>query len=430
MSEDLTGRRLGHYRIDGVLGRGGMSVMYKATDVRLGRKVALKVIGEHLGEDAEFRERFVDEARNTSAIDHANVVPLYDFGEVDGLLYIAMRLVDGSDLASIIRDGPIAPERTLSLLGQVAEALDTLHDRGLVHLDVKPANVLVTSRETSTEHVYLADFGLTRRGATGHRTRSGDFLGSPTYAAPEHLRGEPVDGRTDAYSLACVLFACLTGRPPYQGKVPEVIQGHLNLDPPAVTGIVALPQPIDEVIRRGMAKDPKVRYPDCKALIGAARQALQQAARSEPPRAATAQPTPPPQQQAYRPAQGQPVQAQQQQPPQQPQQPPGPGDFHRVRPPTPVGSSAFTSDKGGKRWLVPVLVGLVAIAVVVLVVILLTSNGGSGNGGGGGQDDTTSKPQIPVGENPSSTTKRPSSGTVTTRRTLPTLTNLSGIPTG
>nr|WP_083466914.1 serine/threonine-protein kinase [Kibdelosporangium sp. MJ126-NF4] len=423
MSEDLTGRRLGHYRIDGVLGRGGMSVMYKATDVRLGRKVALKVIGEHLGEDAEFRERFVDEARNTSAIDHANVVPLYDFGEVDGLLYIAMRLVDGSDMASIIRDGPIAPERTLSLLGQVAEALDTLHDRGLVHLDVKPANVLVTSRETSTEHVYLADFGLTRRGATGHRTRSGDFLGSPTYAAPEHLRGEPVDGRTDAYSLACVLFACLTGRPPYQGKVPEVIQGHLNLDPPAVTGIVALPAAIDEVIRRGMAKDPKVRYADCKALVGAARQALQQAQRSEPPRPASAQPTP--QQQAYRPPQG-PQQAQQQPPvQQQQQQQQAPGDFHRVRPPTPVGSSAFTGDKGGKRWLVPVLVGLVAIAVVVLVVVLLSSKGGGGGGGGGSEETGTSKPQIPVGENPSSTTRRTQGGVVTTRRPLPTLT---GIP--
>lgn len=409
--------------------------MYKATDVRLGRKVALKVIGEHLGEDAEFRERFVDEARNTSAIDHANVVPLYDFGEVDGLLYIAMRLVDGSDLASIIRDGPIAPERALSLLGQVAEALDTLHDRGLVHLDVKPANVLVTSRETSTEHVYLADFGLTRRGATGHRTRSGDFLGSPTYAAPEHLRGEPVDGRTDAYSLACVLFACLTGRPPYQGKVPEVIQGHLNLDPPAVTGLVALPQPIDEVIRRGMAKDPKVRYADCKALIGAARQALQQASRAEPPRPATAQSLPPqqstpqqptpqqpsPQQPAYRPPQSQPI------PQQQPAQ--GPGDFHRVRPPTPVGTSAFTADKGSKRWLVPVLVGLVAIAVVVLVIFLMSGNGG--DGGSGGQEETT-RPQIPVGETPSATTTRRSqgSGVTTTRRTLPTLPTLTGIPTG
>ncbi|MCC5697165.1 serine/threonine protein kinase, partial [Klebsiella pneumoniae] len=191
MSDDLTGRRLGHYKIEGVLGRGGMSVMYRATDVRLGRKVALKVMGEHITNDAEFRERFVDEARNTSAIDHANIVPLYDFGEVDGMLYIAMRLVEGSDLASLIKDGPISPKRTLELLAQVAEALDMLHQRGLVHLDLKPANVLVTTKESAGEHVYLADFGLTRRGATGHRTSSGDFLGSPTYAAPEHLRGEP-----------------------------------------------------------------------------------------------------------------------------------------------------------------------------------------------------------------------------------------------
>ncbi|MEV4310992.1 protein kinase [Actinocrispum sp. NPDC049592] len=412
MSEDLTGRRLGHYRIDGVLGRGGMSVMYKATDVRLGRKVALKVIGEHLGEDAEFRERFVDEARNTSAIDHANVVPLYDFGEVDGLLYIAMRLVDGADMASLIKDGPLTVERTLSLLGQVAEALDTLHDRGLVHLDVKPANVLVTSRETSTEHVYLADFGLTRRGATGHRTRSGDFLGSPTYAAPEHLRGEPVDARTDAYSLACVLFACLTGRPPFQGKVPEVIQGHLNLDPPAVTGLVALPGGIDEVIRRGMAKDPKVRYATCKELVAAARQALSQAPRQETPRPA-------------------PVAYAQQHPQQRPMVPPpsGPGEFHRVRPPVPVGSSAFTAEKtstsAGKRWLVPVIVGVLAIAVIV-VVILVFANGG---GNDPGQSPSTPNPGISVEPR---TGGSGSSGSAphstTSHKTLPS--NLTGLPTG
>ena len=251
-----------------------MSIMYRATDVRLGRKVALKVIAEHLTKDPEFRERFVDEARNTSAIDHSNVVPLYDFGEVDGLLYIAMRLVDGSDLASLIKDGPLVPPRALALLSQVAEALDMLHERGLVHLDVKPANVLVTAKESANEHVYLADFGLTRRGATGHRTRGGDFLGSPTYAAPEHLRGEPVDGRTDEYSMACVLFACLSGRPPFTGSVPEVISGHLNSEVPSLSAITNLPPAIDEVIRRGMAKDSSRRYPDCRQLIAAARTAL------------------------------------------------------------------------------------------------------------------------------------------------------------
>ncbi|MFE0026071.1 serine/threonine-protein kinase [Amycolatopsis sp. NPDC059021] len=283
VSGDLTGRRLGNYRIDAVLGKGGMSVTYKATDVRLGRKVALKVIGDHLGADAEFRERFVDEARNTSAIDHANVVPLYDFGELDGMLYIAMRMVDGGDLAGLISSGPIAPVRALSLLDQVADALDTLHNRGLVHLDVKPANVLVTSKETTREHVYVADFGLTRRGATGHRTRGGDFLGSPTYAAPEHLRGEPLDGRTDQYALTCVLYACLTGSPPFKGDVPTVIKGHLNGEPPSISRVVALPGGIDEVIRRGMAKNPSDRFPSCVEMIAAARQALGPLATSDQP---------------------------------------------------------------------------------------------------------------------------------------------------
>ncbi|EHR63356.1 serine/threonine-protein kinase [Saccharomonospora cyanea] len=284
-SADLTGRRLGNYRIDGVLGRGGMSVMYRATDVRLGRKVALKVIGEHLGADAEFRERFVDEARNTSAIDHANIVPLYDFGELDGMLYIAMRLVDGSDLASLISGSPMPPERALGLLDQVADALDTLHERGLVHLDVKPANVLVTSRESAREHVYIADFGLTRRGTTGHRTRSGDFLGSPTYAAPEHLRGEPLDGRTDQYALACMLFACLTGQPPFKGDVQTVIKGHLSGDVPSVSQAVpSLPAAVDEVVRKGMAKTAEERYANCVELVSAARKALERGAAKSDPR--------------------------------------------------------------------------------------------------------------------------------------------------
>lgn len=274
MSDDLTGKRLGHYSIDGVLGKGGMSVMYRATDVRLGRAVAVKVIAAHLSSDAEFRERFVDEARNTSAIDHPNVVPLYDFGEVDGLLYIAMRMVDGADLAKLIEHGPLSPARALALLDQVGAALDTLHEHGLVHLDIKPANVLVTTKESAEEHVYLADFGLTRRGATGHRTRTGDFLGSPMFAAPEHLRGEPVDGRTDGYALACVLYACLTGREPFRGQVPDVISGHLGPNIPAVTSVVALPEPIDDVLAAGMAKRAADRYGSCRELVSAAREAL------------------------------------------------------------------------------------------------------------------------------------------------------------
>ncbi|MFC4854313.1 serine/threonine-protein kinase [Actinophytocola glycyrrhizae] len=412
MSEDLTGRRLGHYRIDGVLGKGGMSVMYRATDIRLGRKVALKVIAEHLTEDPEFRERFVDEARNTSAIDHANVVPLYDFGEVDGLLYIAMRLVDGSDLASLIKDGPLKPERAVALLTQVAEALDNLHERGLVHLDVKPANVLVTSRESTAEHIYVADFGLTRRGATGHRTRGGDFLGSPTYAAPEHLRGEPVDARTDAYSLACVLFACLSGRPPFPGAVPEVIQGHLNREPPSLTEVApSLPAGIDEVIRRGMAKSQANRYATCRDLLAAARQALAQPVR-RPPAVPVGQRPPAP----SRPQQTTPYRPQQQPTPaggyQRP--PMSSADPVRLRPPVPAGAStAFTSSdsSGGNRWLAPVLVGVVAIGLIVAAILFFNNSGEQPSGPGGGEQTTTtttkSVPSIKVGDDePSETSGR------------------------
>ncbi|MDR7301552.1 serine/threonine protein kinase [Haloactinomyces albus] len=410
MSEDLTGRRLGHYKIDEVLGRGGMSILYRATDVRLGRKVALKVMGEHITGDAEFRERFVDEARNTSAIDHANIVPLYDFGEVDGMLYIAMRLVDGSDLASLISEGPISPQRALDLLDQVGEALDMLHERGLVHLDLKPANVLVTSRESSHEHVYLADFGLTRRGATGHRTSSGDFLGSPTYAGPEHLRGEPVDGRTDLYALACMLFACLTGRPPFRGQVQEVIRGHLNVEPPTVTSHAALPAGIDEVLRCGMAKMPDQRYANCKEMITAARSALAQVPRSQASAAsphqgpltgpealagsapAGAVPNPPgypgnpehtgpPQQSpAAGPVAGGPYQPPQQSPYPPPQpfrtpQPPGP----RPNPPGAVQPARFADGKSSStRWVVSVMVIVAATVIVVLFIIMANSIGSGG----------------------------------------------------
>ncbi|HVV11522.1 serine/threonine-protein kinase [Amycolatopsis sp.] len=439
VSGDLTGRRLGNYRIDGVLGKGGMSVMYKATDVRLGRKVALKVIGEHLGADAEFRERFVDEARNTSAIDHANVVPLYDFGEIDGMHYIAMRLVDGADLASLISTGPMSPDRTLRLLDQVADALDSLHNRGLVHLDVKPANVLVTSRESAREHVYVADFGLTRRGATGHRTRGGDFLGSPTYAAPEHLRGEPLDGRTDQYALACVLFACLTGGPPYKGDVPTVIKGHLAGEPPPVSRQGGLPPAIDEVIRKGMAKNPPDRYDNCVELISAARKALGPAATPETPQAGTReagqmqpfgqQPGQPPQpgpqsgphQQQHQQSGPHQQQPGQQQPPgwgqQQPQYPqqqqpygqPYPQQHQQYGPPQGYGpppqyaapgygapgygppgfSPQPPPKKNSLLWLWLVVAGIVVAAGIVAAVLLLNN--------GGGTTPTTTAPPIPVG---------------------------------
>jgi serine/threonine protein kinase len=309
-------------------------------------------------------------------------VPLYDFGETDGLLYIAMRYVEGPDLASMIKEGPLAPGRALILLAQVADALDFVHGRGLVHLDVKPANVLVTT-EAGADHAYLADFGLTRRGATGHRTSSGDFLGSPTYAAPEHLRGEPVDPRTDQYALACVLFACLTGRAPFRGTVSEVIQGHLGGDIPAATSLAQLPARLDDVLRRGMSMDPKERYGSCREFIATARGSLSGPRLPDPPRrtgtsgpgtsgagktgpAATgsagsgpAAPGPPPRA-PQAPAR----------PPMRPVPPPRDAQPMRLRDPIPVKPASFATSGRSNRWVVPVVLGVTLLALLILLVSL------------------------------------------------------------
>lgn len=387
MSDDLTGRRLGHYQVERVIGRGGMSVLYRATDVRLGRKVALKVMAERLGGDPEFRERFADEARNTSAIDHSHVVPLYEFGETGGLLYIAMRYVEGPDLASLIKDGPLAPARALALLSQVGDALDSVHSRGLVHLDVKPANVLVTSRESAgVEHAYLADFGLTRRGATGHRTSSGDFLGSPTYAAPEHLRGEPVDPRTDQYALTCVLFACLTGRAPFRGTVSEVIQGHLGGDVPAASALAAVPRAVDDVVRRGMSRVPTARYSSCRELVAAARASLidwprQGGADTPRPPAVTGEPPGVPAANRPPPGPPRPAGSGPAGPPpgpggNRPPVPPPPGRPIRLRDPLPAQPAPFSSGARLNRWIIPAAL-LLAGLIVLIVLGLALSRGGS-----------------------------------------------------
>ena len=262
------------YRIDDLIGRGGMGVVYRAYDLRLRRTVALKLMAPELAFDQGFRERFSREAELAMSLEHPNVVPIHDAGDIDGRLYLAMRLVEGTDLRALIHaEGPLDSARALAICGQVANALDAAHAKGLVHRDVKPSNVLLDAGE----HVYLADFGLTRRleeqgGPAGER-RS---VGTPAYLAPEQIEGGPVDGRTDGYSLGCLLYECLTGEAPFaHGSRLAVAWAHLEEEPPSARQRrPELPAAIDPVIHKAMAKTPEARYATCAALVSAAEGAL------------------------------------------------------------------------------------------------------------------------------------------------------------
>jgi YVTN family beta-propeller protein len=278
------GTRLAGYRIQGLLGRGGMGVVYLAEQERPRRQVALKLLLDPATASEGFRTRFLRESELAAAIDHPNVLPVYDAGETDGVLWIAMRYVDGIDVAALLaRDGPLAPEQALAIGGQVAGALDAAHTRGLVHRDVKPGNILLAVEEGAVAHAYLADFGLTKRigGARG-LTVSGQVLGTIDYVAPEQVEGGPVDGLADQYSLGCVLFECLTGEVPFRRDTElAVLWAHVHDPPPEISDHRPdLPVALDEVIGRALAKAPGDRYPSCGALVAAAQAALAGAAPS------------------------------------------------------------------------------------------------------------------------------------------------------
>ena len=262
------------YRIEELLGRGGMGVVYRAYDLRLKRPVALKLVAPSLARDTRFLERFARESELVMSLEHPNVVPIYDAGDFEGRVYLAMWLVDGRDLGSVLRaEGPLEPARAIAICAQIASALDAAHARGLVHRDVKPSNVLLDS----SEHVYLADFGLTRRlDDDEHPAAEDRSLGTPAYLAPEQLEGGPVDGRADIYSLGCVLYECLTGEPVFpRSSRLAVAWAHLEEEPPRASRQKrGLPEAIDRVIWRALAKEPGARYPSCGALVSAAEQAL------------------------------------------------------------------------------------------------------------------------------------------------------------
>src|SRR5439155_1681730 len=210
-----------------------MGVVYRAQHMHLGRTVALKLLNPDLAANEEFRERFVRESRAAAELEHPNIVPVYDAGEVDGRLYLAMKFVEGTDLAHVINEeGKLSAERTLPLLEQLASALDAAHEHGLIHRDVKPANALLDG-----DRLYLTDFGLTRRvDSTRPLTANGRAVGTAAYLAPEQIRGEPLDRRVDVYALGCVMYQCLAGQPPYLRDTDMLIMwAHVGAEPPSVS---------------------------------------------------------------------------------------------------------------------------------------------------------------------------------------------------
>jgi serine/threonine-protein kinase len=258
----LVGDEFAGYRMRAVLGRGGMSVVYQAENLRLNNVIALKVLAPELAADDVFRARFLEESRIAASLNHPNVIPIYDMGSSNGLLYIAMRYVSGTDLRQMIKKrGRLQPENALFLLGQVARALDAAHRKGLVHRDVKPGNMLIErgSDEGDPDHVYLADFGITKHAMsrTG-LTSTGQFLGTIDYVAPEQIRGTSVLGLADQYSLGCVLYECLTGRVPFEKDLDAaIIWAHVEETPTMPTVLrPELPPEIDQVFGRVLAKRP------------------------------------------------------------------------------------------------------------------------------------------------------------------------------
>jgi hypothetical protein len=350
------------HRIDAVAGRGGMGVVYVATHLALNRRVALKLITPDLAADEGFRERFKQESMTAASIDHPNVIPIYHAGEEDGKLYITMRYVEGTDLREMIaRRGKLPSPEAARIVSEVAAALDAAHAHGLVHRDVKPANVLIDS----TGRAYLTDFGLTKHaGSTSGLTKTGMFVGTLDYIAPEQLQGGDVDARVDVYALGCVLYQTLTGVVPYpRDTEPAKIWAHMQEPPPSViSNATGVPVQFEEVVQRAMAKKPDDRYPSAGDLGRAAVAAAEQrglsggsersvATGDAAPSGVTAVLSPPPSPATY------------------------------VDAPAPAPPVAPVPGQPPRRNLLPYAIAGTVLIVILAVVAVIASSGGGGGGG-------------------------------------------------
>ncbi len=280
--------RIAGYRLKGYIGRGGAGAVYLARDGRVGRKVALKVIAPELGRDAAFRARFLRESRAAAVIGHPHIIPVYEVGEANGILYLAMGYVQGGDAGSLLsQSGPLGFARAWNIVAQVASALDAAHGHGLIHRDVKPASMLLAASAAGRTtphrtgggdfgHVYLSDFGVSKNPSPGQTTAAGQFAGMLDYLAPEQIEGRALDGRADLYSLACVGFELLCGTPPFgQDQGLTVMYAQLYVPPPAATALRPdLPAGVDLVLARALAKSPADRYANCGQFAEELRTAL------------------------------------------------------------------------------------------------------------------------------------------------------------
>jgi serine/threonine kinase PknH len=278
------GMTFGKYKITGLLGKGGMGEVYQAYDTAKGRTVALKILSDQFSQDETFRTRFLRESHAAAILQEPHVIPIHDWGEIDGSMYIDMRLVQGQTLYDLIKRGPLEPARAVSIISQIASALDAAHDERLIHRDVKPQNIIVTPADFG----YLVDFGIAEAKGDTRLTMTGTHIGSMAYMAPERFLDQAVTAAVDVYALACVLYEALTARPPFPSdSMEQVIAGHMSSPPPRPSLVNPhVPASLDEVIARGMAKDPDDRYGSAGALGRAAQKALK-ADRLASPGAAT-----------------------------------------------------------------------------------------------------------------------------------------------
>ena len=284
--ERSPGSKFAGYRIEATVGRGGMGIVYRATELQPpGREVALKLILPELAADPQFRERFVREARIAQSVAHPNVIPVHNAGEHDGLSYMVMQLVAGIDLEAVLAmRAPLHPAHAAAVVAPVAFALSAAHELGLVHRDIKPGNILLEPRDREA-HTWLMDFGLTKhQSSTSGLTKTGMWVGTIDYAAPEQIHGQPIDGRTDVYALGCVLHECLSGRVPFpKERDVSKIMAHVSELPPVTFGLMeGVPKEFDGVIHRAMEKKPEDRFASAKEM-GEAVLAAAAACTTEPP---------------------------------------------------------------------------------------------------------------------------------------------------